>query len=256
MADEDLIAAAADLAVVAEQARMRITMPVFDSNKENPKAAKEFFERFDGFCTIVGYTNVQKATALRYALSGVAQTWWNTEHESSTDMMNWVTVQTQFKARFYKDPSPRFIDEELGKLSQRKGESVRSLLDRVKGVVNLFDQLWPIPGADNDANRAAKTIGNQLVHDKLVLQFFLRHLRADIKSGISQAPGMITLDDYVTAAVRAEDLLAEAKPGHMQQQSQQVANTEESAALNQNQKKKKNKQKGQQQPSPSTTSPN
>lgn len=237
--------AAADLAAAAENQRMRVAMPSFDNAKEDAMLAQDFFERFSGWCTMARYADAQKATALRYALSGSALVWWNSENRSTNvNMEVWADVQVAFEARFYKEPTPRYIDEELGKIHQKPKESVRTYLDRVKGAINLLDRLWPIPVANNAAQRQAKQVSNQLVHDKLVLQFFLRHLRPDIKTGMTQAQNMITLQDHVQAAIRAEELLAEMKPpAHNNNQAPiHTTDSAEVATAETNKKKKKKKQ--------------
>jgi len=235
-------AAAEDLQAAAEQARMRVAMPVFDNSKEDPMLAQDFFERFEGWCVMANYNAGQRANALRYAMQGSALLWWNAENKSSQyDMALWPRATAAFRARFYKDPTPKYIDEELGKLLQKPKESVRSFLDRVKAAVNLLDRLWPIPEGDNDGQREAKRVANQLVHDKLVLQFFLRNLRPDIKSGMSQAPNLITLQDHITAATRAEELLAEMRPKTTPSIPVHSATTEAAAVTTGKGKKKKNK---------------
>ncbi len=197
-------------------ARMRVPMPVFDGADASgigSHAAREFIESFNDWCELAEYDDDQKARALRYALKGVAKSWWTSEQRSrAVDLTDWPAASAAFRARFVSPPNPRFIDEELGKLTQRPKESVRAYLDRVKIAVSLLQDLWPIPPGDNAVVREAKRVGNQLVYERLVLQFFLRSLRPAIKSGIAQAPGLITLQDFVQASVRAEELLAEVKP--------------------------------------------
>ncbi len=228
MADEGdnaaLARAAQDLAQAADQAKMRLSVLTFDANKENFFLAKDFLDRFSGWCTLVGYNNAQKATAIRYSLTGNALVWWHCENDGSTDMTDWAEVQRVFRARFCKDPSPRYIDSELEKLRQRKHESVRCYLDRVRAVVNLLDQLWPIPATDAADVRTAKRAACDLVHDKLTLQFFLRDLNPDIKRVMAQTPNLLTLNDYVTAAIRAEETIAELQP--KQSAVAQVASTD------------------------------
>ena len=209
MADEDPPAAAEAEAA----ARMRVPMPQFDGVDATSHVAREFLGSFDDWCDLANYDEAQKARALRYALKGVAKRWWTSEERGqAVDVANWGQVTAAFRARFLTPPNPRYIDEELGKLTQQPKESVRAYLDRVKIAVSLLQDLWPIPAADAPAARAAKQIANQLVYEKLVLQFFLRSLRPAIKSGIAQAPGLVTLQDFVQAAVRSEELLSEVKP--------------------------------------------
>ncbi len=219
-------------------------MPTFDNSSNDSMLSREFLERFEDWCELAAYDNARKARALRYALTGAAQTWWTSAHRGTThDMMNWAQAQAAFRARFIKAPSARVIDAELEKLTQKQKEPVLAYLDRVKTAVSLLQDLWPVPPADAGAVRQAKLTANGVVHDALVLQFFLRSLRPDIKSGIAQAPNLITLNDYTQAAVRAEELLSEMKtpstaPTVLPVEAE-VANTEAKQKGTRNKKSKK-----------------
>ena len=185
----------------------KLPMPRFSGEGQSGSAisldAELFLGRFEDWTQVCNYANERKAKALGYALTKAAATWYQqTCRRRQVDTNSWADIRAAFSTRFMKKVSPRYIATELNQLTQRHKESVADFLDRCELAQTLLDDQWKVEaGATHQAERKETLT---LVHEKLVLHHFLRHLRSDISEKLAFCPDLESLDDHVKAAERIE----------------------------------------------------
>lgn len=185
----------------------KLPMPRFSGEGQSGSAisldAELFLGRFEDWTQVCNYANERKAKALGYALTKAAATWYQqTCRRRQVDTNSWADIRAAFSTRFMKKVSPRYIATELNQLTQRHKESVADFLDRCELAQTLLDDQWKVEaGATHRAERQETLT---LVHEKLVLHHFLRHLRSDISEKLAFCPDLESLDDHVKAAERIE----------------------------------------------------
>lgn len=192
----------------------KLPMPRFAAEGNSASAismdAELFLSRFEDWTQVCGYQDGRKAKALGYALTKAAAIWYQqTSRREEVNTNDWNAIRTAFKLRFVKTVSPRFIATELNQLTQKPRESVADFLDRCELAQTLLDDQWKVDAAATHAQERKETL--KVVHDRMVLHHFLRHIRPDIGEKLSFCPDLETLQDHVKAAERIEK--AEADKG-------------------------------------------
>ena len=191
----------------AAQQKGKLPLPTFSG--EGPSAssisidAELFLNRFNDWADVCGYQADRKVKTLSYALVGAGANWHKQmERRGKLPADDWPAVEREFRNRFVKAVSPRYIAGELNKLSQKPTESVADFLDRCQLAQTLLDEQWVVPAAA--VNRAARLEVVETVHQVLVLHHFLRHLRPEIADNLALCQNLTTLDEHVKAAERIE----------------------------------------------------
>lgn len=185
----------------------KLPMPRFSGESKSMSEvsidAELFLKRFAHWAEICQYTDDRKARALGYALTGPAAVWYQQiQRREVIELNNWTDVQREFRTRFVKEISPRFIAAELANLRQKQSETVANFLDRCQLAQTLLDDLWKPQQAENhlDSRRDA----TKKVHDKMVLLLFIMNLRPELAEKLNLCQKLETLEDHVVAAQHIE----------------------------------------------------
>ena len=189
------------------QQRGKLPLPTFAAEGTSASSisidAEQFLSRFNDWASVCGFEGERKVKALGYALTDAAGNWhkqMSKRGKLSAD--DWAEVEREFRGRFVKAVSPRFIAGELNKLGQKPTESVADFLDRCELAQTLLDEQWAVEaGAAHRADRLQVT---DSVHQVMVLHHFLRHLRPEIGDNLALCQNLTTLDEHVKAAERIE----------------------------------------------------